>query len=478
MSWKDDKDLGSWEFSEQQNKWGYLNNPRWSSKTDAKEFSEASGNSIDPTYTHVPCGHWHKETEVGGPIVTTEAIWQQSLDVLKSEELLGIAGMSTDSELKYLLYITDLDGNVETSHLWETDGDVSGLPGTINIIKISGVPTVFYHNWNYDENSDENYWVYKLDANGNYYSSLVFESEYTDGSNYQYMGFTWGMGTMAISTSGIIVTAISIVREIAGVDSNYIHTIRSTDWGVTWEDAVEISIDGLGSAAYIECDSSGNFWITTNDQNDVPDKPFRLWKSTDNGASWVEISTVPSTPILRGYNVVMSISGTKIYVACRTYSGGYTNRIWSSIDGGVNWVAGGAPAVAGETYLSDYDIEANNDVVVMACVGGTTDNSYIIRSDDAGATWSTIGQRGPTPTWSTYIEENDSYITINNDDDMFVFTSCGDYILGTNYLGYLFSDDDGLTWEAKALPLSIISGVPSYGAIPTLPDEPQVWPMD
>jgi len=63
MSWKDDKDLGSWEFTEQPNKWGYLNNPRWSSQQDAIDFSEAVGNPIDPTDTHKPCGHWHKRSD-------------------------------------------------------------------------------------------------------------------------------------------------------------------------------------------------------------------------------------------------------------------------------------------------------------------------------------------------------------------------------------------------------------------------------
>ena len=91
MSWKDDKDLGSfefskntlwdgsgnqnlgeWDFEEQSNKWGYLNNLRWSSKTDAQEFSEDVGNPIDPD-THIPCGHWHKI--IGSEtIITTETI--------------------------------------------------------------------------------------------------------------------------------------------------------------------------------------------------------------------------------------------------------------------------------------------------------------------------------------------------------------------------------------------------------------------
>ena len=67
MSWKDDKDLGSWEFDEQPDKWGYLNNPRWSNSRksasdsmSASEFCEDRSISLNPEDTHKPCGHWHK----------------------------------------------------------------------------------------------------------------------------------------------------------------------------------------------------------------------------------------------------------------------------------------------------------------------------------------------------------------------------------------------------------------------------------
>ena len=67
MSWKDDKDLGPWEFDEQPTKWGYLNNPRWSNNPknsadsmSASEFCEDRSISLNPEDTHKPCGHWHK----------------------------------------------------------------------------------------------------------------------------------------------------------------------------------------------------------------------------------------------------------------------------------------------------------------------------------------------------------------------------------------------------------------------------------
>ena len=65
-NWEDDQNLGSWPFIEQPDKWGYLNNPRWSNgkkaaadSMSASEFCEGIGLSLDPD-THKPCGHWHK----------------------------------------------------------------------------------------------------------------------------------------------------------------------------------------------------------------------------------------------------------------------------------------------------------------------------------------------------------------------------------------------------------------------------------
>lgn len=60
VGWTADKDLGPWAFTEQKDKWGYLNNKRWSDQPAAVAFSTSKGNESDRTDKHVPCGHWHK----------------------------------------------------------------------------------------------------------------------------------------------------------------------------------------------------------------------------------------------------------------------------------------------------------------------------------------------------------------------------------------------------------------------------------
>lgn len=61
MSWvEENKGAGPWDFTEQPAKWGYLNNPRWSSQADAIAFCQAHGLPLDLPNQHLPCGHWHK----------------------------------------------------------------------------------------------------------------------------------------------------------------------------------------------------------------------------------------------------------------------------------------------------------------------------------------------------------------------------------------------------------------------------------
>ncbi len=87
MTWKDDKDLGPWDFIPQPNKWGYLNNPRW--LDTARKFVKGGPDdydgreSLEPQVwpsidrmkimgsgsevTHELCGHWHKPIPVIPP---------------------------------------------------------------------------------------------------------------------------------------------------------------------------------------------------------------------------------------------------------------------------------------------------------------------------------------------------------------------------------------------------------------------------
>lgn len=78
--WKDNKGAGPWDFIEQSDKWGYLNNPRWSKQQNAIDFCEDHDLTLDLADQHKPCGHWHKDeiTEETFPAGKWVAAMQQS----------------------------------------------------------------------------------------------------------------------------------------------------------------------------------------------------------------------------------------------------------------------------------------------------------------------------------------------------------------------------------------------------------------
>ena len=74
--WKRNKNSGPWPFVPQPNKWGYLNDPRWTATPKAPvsyDGNERAEPQIwdpiqkkgmrDPT-GHNPCGHWHKDVVI------------------------------------------------------------------------------------------------------------------------------------------------------------------------------------------------------------------------------------------------------------------------------------------------------------------------------------------------------------------------------------------------------------------------------
>lgn len=82
MTWIDDhRGSGPWDFEEQPDKWGYLNNQRWTRNQDAIDFSlesPAGGwsnrhNVADREDDHKPCGHWHKPAS---PISRPISVWE------------------------------------------------------------------------------------------------------------------------------------------------------------------------------------------------------------------------------------------------------------------------------------------------------------------------------------------------------------------------------------------------------------------
>lgn len=117
--WKDNKGVGPWDFVEQPNKFGYLNNPRWSSQVNAQTFCQKHDLPLDSSNQHKPCGHWHKGTK---PELYNECSLEPFFDwpeAVSSESFIGYSG----GEIFILqrvyangkVYVYDVDGNSITN---------------------------------------------------------------------------------------------------------------------------------------------------------------------------------------------------------------------------------------------------------------------------------------------------------------------------------------------------------------------------
>jgi len=114
-----------------------------------------------------------------------------------------------------------------------------------------------------------------------------------------------------------------------------------------------------------------------------PTRPLLLWKSTDGGRTFVEVSEKFSPD--RRLNAVTSIGGTQLLAAFTAgrnppFGGGFAY----SDDLGENW----EPLTSFAANQAETGILAVGDEVVIAQGAKTGDGSGLLRSTDNGRTWS------------------------------------------------------------------------------------------
>ena len=486
QNWKDNKGAGPWQFAAQPNKWGYLNNRRWSGIDKADAISVAEGNPIDSLTKHIPCGHWHKQVVITAPPVTEvptteesiEPQWQQSLDVIKSLGVVGVGSVAENSKDEFIL--SEVDYNTDTMDFGKVipiSLTAAVYPGTTLIKYINGVKNVFYINFTYSGTIYPYLRFYRLGSDGSSSTSLLF-----DGSTVG----TWLLrNTVYVKQMSIYGDTIVVVYKLYRSSDTHFITMAavSHDLGVTWNHVVVYDdLDNELTRTYIDYDSNGVFYISAYFDYDPFDYPFVLWKSTDDGDSWNFVNTIPTIAgISSNYSISIDISGTRVYIVVTfRISAVYKNYAFYSDDGGGTWTSN-LFTVPTLTYVQDLQMAANGNVLVCSCKSSTT-TRFIIRSTDAGATWAIVGQIDPTVDWPNLVNRFLDYANVANDEEVFVYTHCGAYFLGTDYLAYLLSTDNGATWTVKQLPISRSAGVPTVVPVPSTPvsvgisyDEPQIW---
>ena len=160
-----------------------------------------------------------------------------------------------------------------------------------------------------------------------------------------------------------------------------------------------------------------------NDSNTVFTATARVWKTTDDGATWAAVSPVLDNTVVTALEVAPANSK---YVYAGTEKGGF----FRSLDGGKTWSGNLASSILPGAIVTRIETHPKNAKTVFVTVGGTG-HRHVFRSDDAGTTWRDTdgGQLPDSP-------HNAVAIRPDRPDTVFVATDAGVFQ----------SIDAGATW--------------------------------
>ena len=164
--------------------------------------------------------------------------------------------------------------------------------------------------------------------------------------------------------------------------------LKSSDNGNTWSKSIDWSYNQTRGIEVIKLDP-------VNPDTIYAGTTEGIFKSTDAGASWIQIHSVLMTTDL----LINKQNTQQILAACGNLNSPGAG-IYKSTDGGTTWIqiTANIPAFGGKIMLAAY---AGSPDVCFASVGmGTVDGAgtFILKSTDFGSTWSQIN----TTDYSTY----------------------------------------------------------------------------
>jgi len=513
MSWKDDKDLGPWEFEEQSNVWGYLNNPRWSSLREAVEFSEAVGNPIDPTETHRPCKHWHKGDDAVTVTTTSPApdinigtnLWyQESIDVHNG--IVGMIGMAYVGDGVSDGIVAEIyDVESKTFQCWGVVRNMFVHYATPNTCRISSNGYIAYYG-SMSDFKNGGYWV---DSDWSYSMRLYIFEEGEEPRYTDVWSCEWGTGTPyecwdyaiydMMDCIGDRIACLAYVQEIDGVAHNKWMVKTSEDAGLTFP--TEYSFPTFAAWAYegsiahkLRMSNDGTIWVVHLVNAADPPYYAQLWKSTDGGVSFTKIweTNFFTDAGMRSYNLGWDISNTdgkyqtisvekhpwtaydRIMYVSDDYGATFTTKTVSpeniSIFTTLTAEERHITVIAKNTSISKDGFARSTDhgdnfswLVAVITYGGLTNNfmdvvnkTYIknntITYDRQGIIGSTVGN-SRIFTADPSPDVSHYYPDMQKHFNEIVYCECGESYTGGDYIDLLYSDDNGATWIIIQTPI-------------------------
>lgn len=224
---------------------------------------------------------------------------------------------------------------------------------------------------------------------------------------------------------------------------NNLYYIKSADKGLTWSDAVKVSLTPNGSAYPSIAVEDSLVYVLWQDWRDGN---FEMYfrRSSDDGQTWDDEVRLTTDPARSRFGS-MAASGTFVHV------------VWEDNRNATDEVYYKRSVDAGQTWDEDVRLVQIPSDSCFPCVAAKDSNVYVVwsdsragsreiyfkRSQDAGQTWSedTRLTNDPASSWMPAIEVEDSVIYLAWMDNRFE----GNYEILTEY-----SFDRGQTWSSPS----------------------------
>lgn len=463
--WKTYKGNGplGFNFVEQGNKWGYLNNPRWvnpsvgifevNNEAEPLIWTPEDQSPGDPndSETHIPCGHWHKKG--GGYFnIGSYALFQQSIDIYNDMVAMVAKVVGPNGGI---VCVQKINGT------WYALGGVDNIteymrPSTCRIA--DGYTAYFTSCYLYDDPTEQylNYvGVFRFSINDYPRRIPAWIGNYLTGDPYL-LDDTQIYNTM--DCYGSRLACVARVRKIGGVNYNKYQVKVSNDYAMSYDTTWEFptGTSSVYSGGYVDrvqvrMSQDGLVWLAyLRSAGAAGTHMIEVWKSNAAATSWSKVWEINFYADL-GNNEAAGFSfdaseGSGQYLMVRLVGGG--NQV----------------VYESQNYGASFNTHTSTPPD-SPCTIGTANGQYIVhsydngfyRSANFGSTFPQYPLAEPDLTLS-YVDQQKNFSDI-------VYTECGNAYSppapSVDFISYLISKDNGLTWTVIQTPFSLIAGNPT-----------------
>lgn len=350
--------------------------------------------AANPAYVYALCNDWSTTGFFGLYRSTDSGISWNTMST--TPNILGWDSLSAGGQSWYDLTIQASPTNAEEIHtggVWihrSTNGgitwtqvqagchadihDLEYLPGSDSVMVVACDGGIYHStnhgvNWKFRSDNICISQMYKIGLSSS--QPYLLLSGHQDNGTNRYNGTNW---PMVIGGDGMDCFIDRTNDNIMFGSYQVGGLLRSFDGGASWGGAT----GGLtGSANWVtpwtQDPTNMNMLYTAYDE---------IFRSTDYGGSWTQISTIGGGVSWEEIEVAPSDNN---YI----YAGRYY-EIFRSSDGGGAWTNIGAGTPAGSQWLGNFTIDDNNPQHVWVSFTGYSAGNKVFESTNAGATWTNI----------------------------------------------------------------------------------------